>query len=128
MTELFNRVYDNLIDRRNRILEGKINCIPFGLPRFEEQLPGVEKRTYYQITASTKIGKCFAKGTKVIKFNGDIENVENIKEGDLLLGPDSKPRLVQGLNQGEEELFKIEQFAGDDFIVNKSHILYLEKE
>lgn len=57
MTELFNRVYDNLIDRRNRILEGKINCIPFGLPRFEEQLPGVEKRTYYQITASTKIGK-----------------------------------------------------------------------
>ena len=55
--ELFERVYDNLIVRRERVLSGKINCIPFGLPRFEEELPGIEQRNYYQISANTKVGK-----------------------------------------------------------------------
>lgn len=55
--ELFNRVYSNLVTRKERLENGKINCIPFGLPRFEEELPGVEQRTYYQITANTKVGK-----------------------------------------------------------------------
>lgn len=55
--ELFNRVYENLVNRRDRVLTGKINCIPFGLPRFQDELPGIEQRTYYQITANTKVGK-----------------------------------------------------------------------
>jgi hypothetical protein len=53
--ELFSRVYDSLVERQERILSGKINCIPFGLPRFEEELPGIEQRTYYQISANTKV-------------------------------------------------------------------------
>ncbi len=55
--ELFNRVYENLEERRDKILSGEINCIPFGLPRFEEELPGIEQRNYYQITANAKVGK-----------------------------------------------------------------------
>jgi hypothetical protein len=54
---LFNRVYGNLIDRRDRLLSGKINCIPWGLPRFENELPGIERGKYYLITANSKIGK-----------------------------------------------------------------------
>lgn len=53
--ELFGRVYDGLINRRDRLLSGKINSIPFGLPRFEEELPGIEQRNYYQVTANTKV-------------------------------------------------------------------------
>lgn len=53
--ELFDRVFENLVERRERVLTGKINCIPFGLPRFQDELPGIEQRTYYQITANTKV-------------------------------------------------------------------------
>ena len=45
--KLFNRVYEDLIDRRKRILSGKINCIPWGLPRFEEESPGIEQGKSY---------------------------------------------------------------------------------
>lgn len=54
---LFKRVHQNLLDRRERILSGKINCIPWNLPRFENQLPGIEQGKYYLITANSKVGK-----------------------------------------------------------------------
>lgn len=54
---LFNRVYDNIVDRKQRILDGKINCIPWNLPRFENDLPGIEQKKYYLITANSKVGR-----------------------------------------------------------------------
>jgi|TARA_R110002020_G_scaffold329140_1_gene545026 hypothetical protein len=54
---LFNRVYDDLIERRERILSGKINCLPWGLPRFENEIPGIEQGKYYLITANSKVGR-----------------------------------------------------------------------
>ncbi len=54
---LFDRVYNEIELRRERILSGKINCIPWGLPRFEEFNPGIEKAKYYLITANSKVGK-----------------------------------------------------------------------
>lgn len=55
--ELYERVIQGLRDRRENVINGGINCIPFNLPRFEEELPGVEKRQMYGVTASTKVGK-----------------------------------------------------------------------
>lgn len=57
MSELYNRVVKGLVTRKERIESGQINCIPFGLPRFEKEFPGVEQKTYLQISASTKVGK-----------------------------------------------------------------------
>ena len=54
---LFERVHGNLKERRERILTGKVNCIPWNLPRFEEHSPGIEQGKYYQITAASKVGK-----------------------------------------------------------------------
>jgi hypothetical protein len=54
---LFNRVFDNIVERRDRLLQGKINCIPWGFPRFENELPGIEKGKYYLITANSKVGR-----------------------------------------------------------------------
>ncbi len=56
-SDLFNRVYKDLQSRRERILSGKINCIPWGLPRFEKESPGIEKGKYYLITAASKGAK-----------------------------------------------------------------------
>lgn len=55
--ELFNRVYEDLVERKNRIEKGLINCIPFNLPRFSSVLPGIEQSTYTIVTANTKVGK-----------------------------------------------------------------------
>lgn len=54
---LYKRVYDHIIDRRDRLISGKINCIPWKLPRFEVQLPGIEQGKYYLITANSKVGR-----------------------------------------------------------------------
>ena len=55
--KIFDRVYDFLEDRRERVLSGKINCIPWGLPGFEEDVPGIEQAKFYGITGSQKSAK-----------------------------------------------------------------------
>lgn len=55
--ELFNRVFNDLVDRKHRIDNGLINSIPFNLPRFSSVLPGIEQGTYTLVTANTKVGK-----------------------------------------------------------------------
>lgn len=55
--KIYERVIDDLIERRQRILDGEINCIPSPFPRFRETFVGVEKGKYVIVTASTKVGK-----------------------------------------------------------------------
>lgn len=71
-------------------------------------------------------GKCHGKGTKILMFDGSIKNVEDIVVGDLLMGDDSTPRKVLSLARGREELFTIHQNKGEDYVVNRSHILTLQ--
>ena len=54
---LFQRVYDGLKLRRERILSGKINSIPLGFPRFENELPGIEQGKSFLVSANSKVGK-----------------------------------------------------------------------
>lgn len=54
---LFDRVHRDLLKRRERSLSGKLNCIPFKLPRFSNELPGIEQGTYNIVTANSKVGK-----------------------------------------------------------------------
>ena len=66
-------------------------------------------------------GKCFAKGTRFVMFDGSIKNVEDITVGDILMGPDSKPRTVLATKQGRDEMFKITPGNGESHIVNSKH-------
>lgn len=54
---LFNRTFETIVNKRERLLNGKINCIPLGLPRFEHELPGIEQGKSYLMTANSKVGK-----------------------------------------------------------------------
>lgn len=54
---LSNRVLDTLKERRQRILDNNINCIPLPFSRFKKDLPGIEKETYYLISGATKSSK-----------------------------------------------------------------------
>lgn len=57
MIDSFEKVLINLKQRRERVLEGKYNCIPNPFNRFRYIFPGTEKSKYVIITANQKIGK-----------------------------------------------------------------------
>lgn len=56
-TELVNNTLKQLEERRQRILNGGINCIPSPFPRFKDDFCGIEQDTYYLVTSFTKGAK-----------------------------------------------------------------------
>ena len=70
-------------------------------------------------------GKCFGINELVRMFDGSVKKVQDIKDGEYVMGDDSTPRLVYGVTSGKEEMFKIKTRKGDGFTCNKSHILSL---
>lgn len=81
------------------------------------------------ITGQSGVGKCHTKGTKIRMYNGNIKKVEDIKEGDFIMGDDSTPRKVLSLYRGEDKLFKVipKSNGFDSFGCNSNHILSLRK-
>lgn len=54
---LVERTLESLKTRRNRILEGQLNCIPSPFKRFSNDFIGIEQACYYTVTSFTKGGK-----------------------------------------------------------------------
>lgn len=54
---LTNDTLKKLEERRQRILNGGVNCIPSPFHRFKDDFCGIEQDTYYLITSFTKGGK-----------------------------------------------------------------------
>ena len=71
-------------------------------------------------------GKCNGKNTPILMYDGIIKMVQDIKEGELLMGIDSKPRKVLGLGRGEDEMYEISNIKGDIYTANSEHILCLK--
>jgi hypothetical protein len=46
------------------------------------------------LSLATGSGKCLGLGTPVMLFDGAIVPAEDVRPGDLLMGPDSAPRRV----------------------------------
>ena len=72
-------------------------------------------------------GKCLAKGTGVLMFDGSISPVEQVKPGDILMGPDSTHRRVLTIARGREMMYRVTPTKGDSYVVNESHILSLKR-
>ena len=51
---LITRVLDNLEDRRQKVLNGGINCIPSPFVSFRRDFPGIEQAKYYVVTGASK--------------------------------------------------------------------------
>ena len=50
-------VIDNLIQRRENLLSGGVNCIPLPFERFRSEVPGIEQGQYIVVSANQKVGK-----------------------------------------------------------------------
>lgn len=58
MGDLLNRIKGNIIERRDRLKEGKINSIPSPFERFRNDFLGIERKKMYLVSSFTK-GKLF---------------------------------------------------------------------
>ncbi len=108
-------------------IEGRIESV--------ERLLGFQVRSY-QRQALTALGQgksvilhaptgCHAPGQLILMHDGSTKKVEDIKKGDLLMGPDSKPRRVTRLIRGRGRMVKVHPKKGEPFVVNEDHILTL---
>ena len=101
--------------------------VDFELDHFQKYaIEGIQNNKNVLITAHTGSGKCHSKDTPILMYDGTIKLVQNIKENELLMGDDSKPRKVLGLARGIETMYKVKLSNGDIFGCNESHILCLK--
>ena len=77
------------------------------------------------VSAGTGVGKCLGKDTPVLMASGEIKPVQDIEAGELVMGPDSKPRHVLSVCTGTERLYRIKPVKGDSWVCNEAHILSL---
>lgn len=57
MESLYDRVFDNIIERKKRIDEGKINSIASPFKRFRSEFLGIEQKKMYLVSSYTKSSK-----------------------------------------------------------------------
>lgn len=72
-------------------------------------------------------GKCHARGERILMFDGSVKNAEDVAVGDLLMGPDSKPRRVLALHRGLDHMLRVVPRRGDSFVVAGGHPLSLKR-
>lgn len=57
MSELFDSVFNQILENKALREQGKDICIPFPFPRFSSEIPGIQKGRYVITTANSKVGK-----------------------------------------------------------------------
>jgi hypothetical protein len=74
-----------------------------------------------------KIDGCFKGDTPFVSYtsNDKPKLAKDIKVGDVLYGHDGKPRTVISTMSGIDEMYKVSQSSGMDYIVNSKHKLVL---
>ncbi|KAI9367600.1 PROCN-domain-containing protein [Aspergillus egyptiacus] len=71
---------------------------------------------------------CLAKGTQLLRFDKTKVNVEDVREGDLLLGPDGEPRRAFNIVSGCDRLYRIKiNGSEEDLVVTTNHILVFHR-
>ena len=69
---------------------------------------------------------CFASNTPVLMDDFSVKFVQDIKEGDTVMGVDFTPKKVSNLKSGRSRMYKISQLNGIPYTVNENHILCLK--
>ena len=69
---------------------------------------------------------CHAKGTKILMYDGNTRNVEDIQFGEHIMGDDSRKRVVSQVFKGRAMLYRVNQLDFySSYVVNGDHILCL---
>ena len=71
-------------------------------------------------------GKCQKINTPIIMFDGSVKKIQDIKVGELLMGPDSKPRKVLNLARGQDMMYEVIPQKGETYTFTSEHVLRLK--
>ena len=84
----------------------------------------VEDKHGIKIVVVGKPG-CFAKATPVLMYNGSIKHIEDVIVGDIVMGDDHTPRIVQELYHDFDQMYEIITERETSYTVNRLHDLVL---
>lgn len=75
------------------------------------------------------VGKCLGIDTPVLMFDGSIKKVQDIFQGELLMGDDSSSRTVLSVTTGKDILYEIcpGESESKPHVVNKDHIICIKR-
>lgn len=82
------------------------------------------KYNYVKIKMETLNNLANYNKTEVLMYDGSIKNIKKIRAGNIVMGSDSHPKMVNKILRGVEQLYEITQ-GYDTYIVNQSHKLAL---
>jgi len=69
--------------------------------------------------------ECFARGTRVLMHDGATKPVEEVEAGDVVMGPDSRPRRVLSLVRGRGAMLRVVPKKGESWVCSANHTLAL---
>ena len=72
------------------------------------------------------VGKCHARDTPILMYDGTTKMVQDIVVGDQIMGDNSRPRMVLTLGRGRDMMYDIIPTKGHAYTVNSEHILCLQ--
>jgi len=64
---------------------------------------------------------CFAGETEILMYDGTTKMIKNVGVGQLVMGPDSKPRKTLRVFNGVSQLYTIDQYHGMNYTVTENH-------
>ncbi len=109
-----------------------VDFFPMTTPMRAEQeraLHWIERcvlKGYRDIVVAAPTG-CHGRWQKVLRYDGRAVPVEEVRIGDLLMGPDSMPRKVLNLVRGEGTMYCCQSDIGSTFSANDQHVLSLNR-
>ncbi len=125
MQDLMVKAIKELEEKKHQ--KDGLTGVPTGFAALDRVTSGWQPSDLVIIAARPGMGKCLALGTRVVMYDGTPRRVEDVRQGDLLMGDDSTPRRVLSLARGRENMYWVRQNKGDDYRVNESHILSLKR-
>lgn len=115
--------------RFDRYLERTHDPVKFylttGFKELDDTIGGIDRENENMvIIARPGVGKCLAKGTKILMADGTVKAVDDIVVGDKVQSY-NQVNTVQALHNGTSNGYKIIPNKGKPFIVSANHILTL---
>lgn len=135
----FRPIYDNIVDakrtmrfmpavkksatnlKKSRVIKSLYSEITYGsstVGYFDSQ-----KLKYY---LGDEFGKCLRYDTPIKMADGSTKMVQDVKEGDMVMGGDGNPKRAYGVTTGRERMYEIIPNKGMSWGCNASHILSLK--
>lgn len=109
-----------------RKLAKKVVLVPTGINWMDEVSSGGGRAgELWLILGPSGGGKCHSPETEVLMYDGTLRQIKDVKVGDQMMGPDSKPRTVKSTTQGTGDMYLVKMNKGESYKCNSEHTMTL---